>query len=284
MNKLFRIGILDTQTGRWQAEQVAALIKPSGYGIEIFPSENSDELERALINGSIDIALNQASGIPLDLPEDLESIAFTERLPVNDVMVSTDKETRITDDLVKVGVTSSLRFAFTKHYYPNALPVLEASPVACFEKLLKGIFDVLIISYDEAVVNDYDARITEQIETSYFVPVAGAGSIAVQCRKKLSFSQKETLQRWINHEETEDCIRAERTFLKNLPPFQTMLLFSYAHFEGPLITLKAGLISPDGKKLFKTKKSAVLGESRNLGKKVAAEVFRLITEQRLQVI
>ena len=69
-----------------------------------------------------------------------------------------------------------------------------------------------------------------------------------------------------------------------MPENNEMLPFSYAFFEGAIITIKAGLISSDGKEIYKTKKSAALGEARELGKKVALELARLYSEQRVQSI
>jgi hydroxymethylbilane synthase len=50
--------------------------------------------------------------------------------------------------------------------------------------------------------------------------------------------------------------------------------FGYAFYEGNFITLKAGIISLDGKQIVKVKKSAAITDGKELGKKVALEVLR----------
>lgn len=274
MRKHFRIGCTNTRTGRLQAEQVAHCIKPSGYSTEILPLYAAHELDHALLNQAVDIAVSSATALGSATPEELELIAFTKRKTVNDVVVS--KANRSLNEHIRVAATSERRLAFTRHYYPNALATHDPD----LEHLA---YDAWVMGYEEAVEGGFEPDIIEQIETSYFTPAAGEGSCVVKCHKKLDYPYKEVLQLWVNHEETEDCIRAERIFLHSIPPAANLLPFSYAHFEGALITLKAGFISKDGKELFKAKKSAALGESRALGKRVALEVIRLISEQQLQV-
>jgi hydroxymethylbilane synthase len=119
----------------------------------------------------------------------------------------------------------------------------------------------------------YDNLITEQIETSYFVPPVGQGSIAIECHKKLSFEKKEIIDRWVNHTPTEDCIRTERGFLKTLEGGCSIPSFGYAWLEGGMVTLKAGIISLDGQQLIKVKRSAPIEDGKELGKSVAEEVL-----------
>jgi hydroxymethylbilane synthase len=120
----------------------------------------------------------------------------------------------------------------------------------------------------------YDNLIVEKIETSYFVPAVGQGSIAVECHKKLSFPKKEIISRWVNHSETENCIRAERAFLRTLQGGCSIPAFGYAHYEGLMITLKGGIISLDGQRIVKAKHTASPEDVRELGEGVALEVLR----------
>ena len=145
-------------------------------------------------------------------------------------------------------------------------------------------FDALLLAYADVHHLDLDELILEKMETSYFVPAVGQGSIVVECHKKLSFDKKEIIQRWVNHEETEDCIRTERSFSKTLNHGYNIPVFGYAQYEGNLITLKAGVISSDGKQVVKIKRSSMLTESKELGKKVALEVLQNGGEEILQNI
>jgi hydroxymethylbilane synthase len=281
MNKTFKIGCQNTKAGHWQGKQVAELISPSAYEALVIYFTTMQEQQDALQTGRIDLSVQPAMHLALELPDDLELIALTERQVVNDVVISLNAKATLSTEHSAVGTTYALKKAFINHYYPSVSCTVESSLETCIDKLTKGDYTLVVMSEQEALMTGHKSL--EYIETSYFVPCAGQGSLAVLCHKKLPFERKEILQRWVNHEETEDCIRVERAYLKSLFDTSGFYTFSYAHYEGALITLKAGVISADGKEIYKTKKSAVLGESKDLGRKVSVEVARLISEQRVQV-
>jgi hydroxymethylbilane synthase len=293
MNKIIRIGTRGSKLALWQAEHVAQLIKPSGYKTEIIIIETqgdkmldvsiakigskgvfTEELEAKLLDGSIDVAVHSAKDLPSDLPEELELIAFTERELVNDVLVST-QSVNLTSDKLTIGTSSTRRVAFLNHFYPNAQAVsVRGNLQTRIKKMEAGACDALLLAYAGVHRLGYDHLIVEKLETSYFVPAVGQGSIAVECHKKLAFDKKEIIQRWVNHEETEDCIRTERAFLKTLQGGCSIPAFGYAYFDGGLITLKAGIISLDGQQVVKTKRTSTVAESKELGKHVAHEVLQ----------
>lgn len=294
MNKLIRIGTRASKLALWQAEHVAELIHASGYRTEIVPVETkgdkvldvsiakigskgvfTEELEAMLIDGSIDIAVHSAKDLASALPDELELIAFTQREVVNDVLLSHRKSINLATDKIKVGTSSTRRVAFLKHFYPQVEAVsIRGNLQTRVRKMEEGACDALLLAFAGVHRMGYDHLIVEQIETSYFVPPVGQGSIAIECHRKLSFDKKDVIQRWVNHEETEDCVRTERSFLRTLEGGCSIPAFGYAHFEGNLITLKAGIISLDGKRVIKIKKSATVAESKELGKKVALEVLQ----------
>jgi hydroxymethylbilane synthase len=301
MNKNIRIGTRGSKLALWQAEHIASLIKASGYIPEIVPIETkgdkildvsiakigskgvfTEEIEQKLLDGSIDIAVHSAKDLASDMPEELELIAFTERESVNDVLVSTRPTVNLKTPGVKIGTSATRRVAFLKHYYPNAEAVsIRGNLQTRFAKLKAGEYDALILAYAGVHRMGYDEFIIEKIETSYFVPAVGQGSIAVQCHKKLSYDKKQILENWVNHPETEDCIRTERAFLKTLHGGCSIPAFGYAHYEGNLITLKAGIISLDGQRIIKSKHSSTPDQTKELGEKVAAEVLKNGGEQIL---
>lgn len=294
MNKVIRIGTRGSKLALWQADYVAKLIKPSGYTTEIVTIETkgdkmldvtiskigskgvfTDEIEAKLLEGAIDIAVHSAKDLSSELPDELELIAFTEREVVNDVIVSSLKNIDLTHDKIKIGTSSTRRVAFLKHFYPQIEAVsIRGNLQTRIGKLQAGECDALLLAYAGVHRMGYDDLITEKIETSYFVPPVGQGTVAVECHKKLAFDKKEIIQRWVNHPITENCIRAERAFLKTLHGGCSIPSFGYAHYEGELITLKAGIISLDGQQVVKVKQSAAPEGAKQLGEAVANEVLR----------
>lgn len=292
-NKTIRIGTRGSKLALWQAHYVAGLIAPSGYQTEIVPIETkgdkilnvsiakiggkgvfTEEIEAKLLDGSIDIAVHSAKDLASYIPDELELIAFTEREVVNDVLVATKKGFTLGEQPMTIGTSSTRRIAFVKHFYPHAETVsIRGNLQTRLAKLESGQCDALILAYAGVHRMGYDHLIAERLDTSYFVPPVGQGSIAIECHKKLAFEKKELIRRWVNHTETEDCIRAERAFLKTLEGGCSIPTFGYAWMEGPVLTLKAGIISLDGLELIKIKRSAAVDEGKELGKTIANEVL-----------
>ncbi len=293
MNQTIRIGTRGSKLALWQANHVASLIAPSGYRTEIIPIETrgdkmldvsiakiggkgvfTEEIEERLLDGSIDIAVHSAKDIASTIPDELEVLAFTEREIVNDVVISTAEHFSLENDNITIGTASTRRVAFVKHFYPNANTVaVRGNLQTRLAKLEAGSCDALILAYAGVHRMGYDHLITERIETSYFVPPVGQGSIAVETHKKLSFEKKEVIRRWVNHQETEYCLRTERAFLKKLQGGCSIPSFGYAWLDGNTVTLKAGIISLDGREIIKLKRSAPMEEGKDLGKNVAHEVL-----------
>jgi hydroxymethylbilane synthase len=301
MNKTIRIGTRGSKLALWQAEHVAALIKPSGYRTELVPIETrgdkildvsiakigskgvfTEEIEAKLLDGSIDIAVHSAKDLSSDIPDELELIGFTEREAVNDVVISVDASKKLSTPGLRIGTSATRRVAFLKHYYPHVQAVsIRGNLQTRFAKLQAGECDALLLAYAGVHRMGFGSHIIEKIETSYFVPAVGQGSIAIECHKKLAFDKKEVIERWVNHPETEDCVRTERAFLKTLQGGCSIPAFGYAHYEGNLITLKAGIISLDGQRVVKVKQSGTPMENKELGERVAREVLETGGEQIL---
>ena len=305
MNKTIRIGTRGSKLAMWQAQHVADLIKPSGFSTEIIPIETkgdkildvsiskigskgvfTEEIEERLLDGSIDIAVHSAKDVSSFIPDELELLAFTEREIPNDVVISTNKAFRLENESITIGTSSARRVAFVKHFYPQAKTVsIRGNLQTRLAKHEAGDCDALILAFAGVHRMGYDHLITERIETSYFVPPVGQGTIAVECHKKLVFEKKDVVQRWVNHTETEYCLRAERAFLKTLEGGCSIPSFGYAWLEGGLINLKAGIISLDGKEVIKIKKSSAIEDGKELGKATANEVLakggdKILTEIR----
>lgn len=293
MNKTIRIGTRGSKLALWQAHYVADLISASGFRTEIIPIETkgdkildvsiakigskgvfTEEIEEKLLDGTIDIAVHSAKDLASTMSDELELIAFTEREAVNDVVISNKRNISLKDPGIRVGTSSTRRVAFVKHYYPQAQTVsVRGNLQTRVSKLEAGECDVLILAYAGVHRMGYDHLIIEKIETSYFVPPVGQGTVAVQCHKKLSFDKKEIIERWVNHPATEACIRAERAFLKQLEGGCSIPSFGYAWLEDNKITLKAGIISLDGQQVVKSKHTADIEEAKELGKSTAQEIL-----------
>ncbi len=294
MTKVIRIGTRNSPLAIWQAEHVAGLLNASAFQTEIVPIETqgdkvldvtiskigskgvfTEAIEEQLFAGTIDIAVHSAKDLQSETQEGLELIGFALREDPNDVIVSHHKDFKIMQGAPIIGTASTRRIAFLKHFHPNVKTVtIRGNLQTRIKKMKAGECDALLLAYAGVHRLEFDDLIIEKIPTSYFVPPVGQGCIAVECHQKLDFAKKEAVSKYVNHPETEDCIRAERAFLKTLQGGCSIPAFGYAHLEGEHIIMKAGIISLDGKKVIKVKDFAPAKDAKELGKTVALEVLK----------
>jgi hydroxymethylbilane synthase len=292
-DRIIRIGTRGSKLAMWQAEHVASLIRASGYATEIIPITTrgdtlldvaiskigskgvfTEEIEQGLFDGSIDIAVHSAKDLSSTLPDDLEIVAFTQREKPNDVIISLNPSFSLQSGSPVVGTSSTRRVAFLRHFYPHVSIVPARGNLQTrLEKMKDGNFDALVLAYAGVRRSGYEEYIVEEIGTSYFVPAVGQGSIAVECHKKLDFAKKAAVAQWVNDATTEICVRTERAFLKGIEGGCSIPAFGYARADGEHVTLKAGIISLDGKRVVKVKRSTPLSDGKELGQAVAAEVL-----------
>lgn len=288
-----RIGTRGSKLALWQAEHVAQLLRGAGFETEIVPIETrgdkvlnvalskigskgvfTEEIEAKLLDSSIDIAVHSAKDLLSELPDELELLAFLKREAVNDVVVSHHDEINLKKPGIRVGTSSTRRQAFLRHFYPKAaiIPV-RGNLQTRLKKMKDGDCDLLILAEAGIQRMGETSLIRERLETSYFVPAVGQGSIALECHKKLSYEKKDAIRQIVNDGATETCIRAERAYLKRLQGGCSIPAFGYAQLGDGLVTIKAGIISLDGKRLVKLKDEAPESLAEELGHRIAGEVL-----------
>ena len=95
------------------------------------------------------------------------------------------------------------------------------------------------------------------------IPSAGQGVVALQCRKNDEEINK--LLKKVNHQNTYNCIRAERNVLKVLEGDCETAVGVFATINNNIINLEAELFSLDGKKRFYLKSSEDIEKANELG-------------------
>ena len=105
-----------------------------------------------------------------------------------------------------------------------------------------------------------------------FIPTAGQGIIAVQCREDDENIKK--ILKKINHNETEICALAERNFLKVLGGDCHTAVGCSTILKKDSIELNAQLFSDDGKKVFNIMKLGKANEPQLLGKLAGEEILK----------
>ncbi|MDA0194061.1 MAG: hydroxymethylbilane synthase [Bacteroidetes bacterium] len=264
-----KIGTRHSSLAIWQANYVAGKLLENGLNVEILPFETkgdkiidvsiskigskgvfTEELERALLTGEIDIAVHSAKDLQSSLSDDLEIIAFCEREIANDVLISTGAKIGNISE-IKIGTSSTRRVALLKRYHPGAQVVnMRGNIQTRISKMEAGICDVLMLAYAGVHRMGLDDKIIKVMPENQFVPAVGQGSIAVEASKNLDAQKKRVIRSLLNHEDTACCISAERAFLKKLEGGCSIPVFANATLNEGQIEMVAGIVSLDGSQIL----------------------------------
>lgn len=162
------------------------------------------ELEAALLEGGIDMAVHSAKDMPTELPDGLEIGAVLPRGAHEDVLISLSRKAPSV-----IGTGSARREVQIRELYPDALiKPIRGNIGTRINKLKSGEYDALIMA--KAALDRLNLGADLIITPLDFVCAAGQGIIAVETRsgdlKKYTDA--------INHAPTMAALKAEREFLK----------------------------------------------------------------------
>ncbi|CAN5411933.1 hydroxymethylbilane synthase [soil metagenome] len=301
-----RIGTRSSRLAVWQAEHIQTLLQKGGLTSELVLIETkgdlvldrslakigskgvfTQELEDQLRDGTIDIAVHSAKDLPSNLPSDLSIIAFTERELANDVLVSRNKTLSLGGgEAFRIGTSSTRRVAMLKHYCPHLTTVdMRGNLQTRIRKLDEGQCDALLLAYAGVHRMGYDDLIVEHLPVADFTPAVGQGSIAIEIAGSLASETVEAIRRAINHEPTEACLRAERSFLARLEGGCSIPSFALAHWTNDQrISLTGGLVSLDGTQLLRETFAGAPEEASQLGHSLAESILERGGDTLLQEI
>jgi hydroxymethylbilane synthase len=187
----------------------------------------TQEIERALVDGEIDLAVHSAKDLPSELATGTEIVAVLPRASVDDVLVATapcDLQSLPADGVVATG---SVR---RKHQLRWKRPDLEIVDLygnvpTRLRKLAQNQWHGIILARAglerlglslaaKPIPFEGGEFFVEVLPREVFLPAGGQGIIAVQGRG--SDSRLKELVEQINHFATRLCLRAEREFLRLL--------------------------------------------------------------------
>ena len=287
MNKL-KIGTRNSPLALWQAYEVESKLKTLGFETEIVPIISSGDknlnqplyalgitgvftkdLDIALLNKEIDIAVHSLKDVPTQLPHNIQISAVLERDFPEDVLVRNDDSEPLDIEVLKIATSSLRRRAFWLKEFPETeFTDIRGNVQTRLKKLDDGIADATIFSL--AGIKRMNLDITyEQIPFLLQAPSQGVVAIA-------SLSDNEILNeslKSIFHKETEICVTIEREFLKTLEGGCTAPIGAKAEMLDGQIRFIGRLCSLDGKNCIETDEIFDWNDSENFGEKIALKVL-----------
>src|ERR1019366_4410492 len=174
------------------------------------------ELEDALLEGRVDLAVHSMKDVPTEIPEGLTIAAVCKREDVRDALLSVTGQTlELLPARARVG-TSSLRRQSQLLHARSDLRVLElrGNVDTRIEKLKRGDYDAIVLAKAGLDRLGLSRHIAEVLATDICLPAAGQGAIGLEARA----GEAEPLVRLavLNDPETRCGVEAERAVLAGL--------------------------------------------------------------------
>ena len=231
------------------------------------------EIEEALLNKEIDLALHSMKDVETDLTKGTGLACILPREEINDAFIS-NKAQNI-DELSFgsiVGTSSVRRAALLKNKRPDLkITLFRGNVDTRLSKLDRGDVDATLLAVAGLKRLGLEARITKIMSLDEMPPAVAQGAIGAQCRmprNKLDSQLWECLE-VINHKDSEIRVEAERSMLKTLDGSCQTPIAGYARFSNDNeLNLVGYVVSPDGERLYKVEESGSRLDAVAIGRKV----------------
>ncbi len=227
------------------------------------------QIETALLNNQIDLAVHSLKDLPTTQPEKLRISAVSARELPNDVFIS--KNFQSIQDLpphAKVATGSLRRKSQLLHFRPD-LEIIEirGNVPTRIEKFTASDLDALILAFAGVHRLNLDSHIKQIIPTRIMLPAVGQGAMAVEIRED-DLEIAEMLAE-INDQSTEFCITAERAFLRSLEGGCQVPIGGFAVLNQDEIFLEGFVGSLTGAKIIRHSIRGNKREAKRLGETLA---------------
>ena len=287
--KPLRIGSRGSILARWQAEFVRkqlfqrtgveaeiVIIKTSGDKMQAAPLTQIGgkgifikELEEALLDESVDLAVHSVKDIPTETPSRLTFPAVCRRDDVRDCLVSNNGTVLANlKQGARVGTSSLRRQAQLRHYRKDLdIRELRGNVDTRLRKVESGEYDAIVLSKAGLDRLGWSQKITEPLSTDVSLPAVGQGAIAIESRAKDEVAN-EILGK-LDDAETRTAIIAERALLKELQGGCQVPLGAWARMERGELVMEAVVCSVDGSQYVRERLSSAPEQAAELGQKMA---------------
>ena len=281
---MIRIGTRNSPLAMWQAKEVEQKLQNLGYETSLVPVLSSGDknlnqplyslgitgvftkdLDIALLNNEIDIAVHSLKYVPTLLPQNLEISAVLERDFPQDVLVrkSSSKNKNLAE--LKIATSSLRRRAFWLEQFPETeFSDIRGNVQTRLKKLEEGDFDATLFSL--AGIKRMEMELDFEF-LDFMISAPSQGVVAIASRVD-DLEAKEVLQQ-INHKETQICVEIERNFLRTLEGGCTAPIGAIAKFNEDKITFEGKLNSLEGRKTINLVEEFDYNDSENFGEKFA---------------
>ncbi len=261
-----RIGTRGSSLARWQANWVGEQLRAHGAEIELVPIATAGdadqqgpigeigtsgvftkELQRALLDRRIDLAVHSLKDLPTEPVAGLILAGVPERESTADVLVS--RERRQFADLprgARVGTGSLRRQSQLLHARPDLVMLdVRGNVETRLRKLHEGQYDALVLAEAGLKRLGLAAEISEVLPQSLILPAIGQGALGLEVRADDESTRSHLIA--LDHQPTRAAVTAERTLLASLRGGCLAPVGGWARVEPDgRLHLSATVLSSDG--------------------------------------
>ena len=233
------------------------------------------ELEYALLESKIDLAVHSLKDLQTEIPAGLKLAAVTKRHAVEDVLIARKKKTTIENlkEGAVVATGSLRRKCQLMHLRPDIKVVdLRGNVPTRIQKFLKSDWDAVILARAGVERLKLKKYISSFISTDLILPAVGQGALGIEINKQNKFVDELLLS--IHHDETYKAVLAERALLKTLEGGCQVPIGAYAEVKSNGLYLDAMVGSLDGTITFRKKVRGSKSNPEKLGKSLAGDLLK----------
>mgnify|MGYP000923252891 CR=1 len=288
--RVIRIGSRQSQLALWQAERVRKLLQLHQplyqYKVVCLTTKGdkfidvplakigaqglfTKELERALLEGKIDLAVHSAKDLPTRLPEGLAIGAMLKREDPRDALLAREglQLYQLPPGAI-VGTSSLRRKAQLLHARPDLKLVdLRGNIGTRVRRLENGEFDAIVLAVAGIERLGWQEKITQKLDYDLLLPAVGQGSIAVEARE--DDEEIMTLIGQLDDQETRTAITAERAFLAALQGGCQVPIGAIAEVREGLLRLQGLVANLEGTTIIRDHLSGPAAAAVELGRALA---------------
>ncbi len=239
------------------------LAKVGGKGLFV------KEIEDALLDGRIDLAVHSMKDVPTDLPDGLHVAVIPPREIALDAFICNHSKT--IEDLAQgavIGTSSLRRKAQLAALRPDLqIKDLRGNLDTRLRKLDEGQYDAIILAGAGLNRLGMQNRITSFFPPEQMLPAIGQGALGIELRN----SDDELLagMQFLHHRKTAVTVAAERAFLLRLEGGCQVPIGAHAVLKGDTVSLSGLIAGVDGRRVLREQQSAPSERAENLGRSLA---------------
>ena len=230
------------------------------------------EIEEALLDGRIDLAVHSSKDMPTTLPPGLHIATFLEREDGRDACIG--REAQPLADLPQgatIGSSSLRRQAQIRRLRPDVNVVMYRGNVQTrLRKLGEGAVDATLLAYAGLRRLGLEHVVTSILPPDDFLPAPGQGAICIECRQ--GDERVETILAPIHHRDTGLALTCERAFLAALDGSCRTPIAANAIIENGRIRLTGMILKTDGSETHEIAGEGTVGDAEAIGRDAGARI------------